>query len=80
MTGSQVVAPPTAPEMQSRQARLRQANLAIVIVLIVRFGLGIGVNLYIAIFGVNVRICRCESAGRTAGRPGPRSAPHPGAR
>jgi len=35
--------------MQSRQARLRQANLAIVILLIVQFGLGIGVNLYVTL-------------------------------
>jgi len=49
MTGSQAVAPPVAPKMQSRQARLRQANLAIVILLIVQFGLGIGVNLYVTL-------------------------------
>jgi hypothetical protein len=49
MTGSQAVAPPAAQKMQSRQARLRQANLAIVIMLIAQFGLGIGVNLYITL-------------------------------
>jgi hypothetical protein len=35
--------------MQSRQARLRQASLAIVIVLIVQFALGISVNLYVTL-------------------------------
>jgi hypothetical protein len=35
--------------MQSRQAGLRQANLAIVIVLIVQFALGISVNLYVTL-------------------------------
>jgi hypothetical protein len=49
MTGSQAVAPPSAQKTESRQARLRQANLAIVIVLIVQFGLGIGVNLYVTL-------------------------------
>jgi hypothetical protein len=59
MTGSQAVAPPAAQKTQSRQARLRQANLAIVIVLIVQFGLGIGVNLYVML--------------PAAGHPGPAS-------
>ena len=49
MTGSQAVAPPVAPKMQSRQARLRQASLAIVIVLIVQFALGISVKLYVTL-------------------------------
>ena len=49
MTGSQAVAPPAAQKRQSRQARLRQASLAIVIVLIIQFGLGIGVNLYVTL-------------------------------
>ena len=49
MTGSQAAAPPSAHKMPSRQARLRQASLAIVIVLIVQFGLGIGVNLYVTL-------------------------------
>ncbi|HEV2254393.1 MAG TPA: hypothetical protein VGS06_14460 [Streptosporangiaceae bacterium] len=49
MTSSQAVAPPAAQKMQSRQARLRQASLAIVIVLIIQFGLGIGVNLYVTL-------------------------------
>ena len=49
MTGSQAVAPPAAQKKESRQAGLRQASLAIVIVLIVQFGLGIGVNLYVTL-------------------------------
>ena len=49
MTGSQAVAPPSAQKTQSRQAGLRQANLAIVIVLIVQFALGISVNLYVTL-------------------------------
>ena len=49
MTSSQAVAPPATQKRQSRQARLRQASLAIVIVLIVQFGLGIGVNLYVTL-------------------------------
>ena len=47
MAGSPAVAPPSAQKTESRQARLRQASLAIVIVLIIQFGLGIGVNLYV---------------------------------
>jgi hypothetical protein len=49
MTGSQAVAPPAAQKTQSRQARLRQASLAIVIVLIIQFALGISVNLYVTL-------------------------------
>jgi hypothetical protein len=49
MTGSQAVAPPAVQKTQSRQARLRQASLAIMIVLIIQFGLGIGVNLYVTL-------------------------------
>ena len=49
MTGSQAVAPRSAQKRQSRQAGLRRASLAIVIVLIVQFGLGIGVNLYVTL-------------------------------
>src|SRR6516162_8025231 len=49
MTGSQAVAPPSAHKTESRQAGLRQANLAIVIVLIVQFALGISVNLYVTL-------------------------------
>ena len=49
MTGSQAVAPPSAHKTESRQAGLRQASLAILIVLIVQFALGIGVNLYVTL-------------------------------
>jgi hypothetical protein len=49
MTRSQAVAPPSAQKRQSRQAGLRQANLALLILLIVQFGLGIGVNLYVTL-------------------------------
>src|SRR6516165_6794806 len=49
MTGSQAVAPPSAQRMASRQAGLRRATLAIVIVLIVQFALGISVNLYVTL-------------------------------
>lgn len=49
MTDSQTVAPPSAQKMQSRQAGLRQASLAILIVLIVQFALGISVNLYVTL-------------------------------
>ena len=49
MTGSQAVASSSAQMRESRQGRLRQASLAIVIALIVQFGLGIGVNLYITL-------------------------------
>ena len=49
MTRQQAVAPPPAQKMASRQASLRQASLAIVIVLIVQFALGISVNLYVTL-------------------------------
>ena len=49
MTGSQTVAPPALQKMESRQAGLRRASLAIVIVLIVQFALGISVNLYVTL-------------------------------
>jgi hypothetical protein len=49
MTGSPAVAPPSAQKGESRQARLRRASLAIMIVLIAQFGLGIGVNLYVTL-------------------------------
>lgn len=49
MTGSQAVARPAAQKMQSRQAGLRRASLAIVIVLIIQFALGISVNLYVTL-------------------------------
>jgi hypothetical protein len=49
MTGQQAAAPPSAQKVESRQAGLRQANLAILIVLIIQFALGMGVNLYITL-------------------------------
>jgi hypothetical protein len=49
MTGSQAAAPPTAQKFQHRQARLRQAIMAILILLIVQFALGISVNLYVTL-------------------------------
>ena len=49
MARQQAVAPPPAQKMASRQAGLRQASLAIVIVLIVQFALGISVNLYVTL-------------------------------
>jgi hypothetical protein len=49
MTEQQAAALPRAEKMQSRQAGLRQASLAILIVLIVQFALGIGVNLYVTL-------------------------------
>jgi hypothetical protein len=49
MTGPQTAAPPAVQKVASRQAGLRQANLAILIVLIVQFALGMGVNLYVTL-------------------------------
>lgn len=49
MTGSQAAAPPSVQRTASRQAGLRQAILAILILLISQFGLGIGVNLYVTL-------------------------------
>jgi len=49
MTGAQTAAPPSAQKRQSREAGLRRASLAILIVLIVQFALGISVNLYVAL-------------------------------
>jgi hypothetical protein len=49
MTSSPAAAPPTTHKTQPRQARQRQAYLAILIVLIVQFALGIGVNLYVTL-------------------------------
>jgi hypothetical protein len=49
MTRQQAAAPPSAQKTASRQAGLRRASLAILIVLIVQFALGIGVNLYVAL-------------------------------
>src|SRR6516164_6374875 len=49
MTSPQTIAPPSAQKMASRQAGLRRASLAILIVLIVQFALGISVNLYVTL-------------------------------
>ena len=49
MTGQREVARPSTQKMASRQAGLRRASLAIVIVLIIQFTLGIGVNLYVTL-------------------------------
>lgn len=49
MTGQHAVAPPPVQERESRQAGLRRASLAIVIVLIIQFALGISVNLYVTL-------------------------------
>ena len=49
MTRSQAVAPPSAQKTESRQAGLRQANLAVLILLAVQFALGIGVNLHVTL-------------------------------
>jgi hypothetical protein len=49
MTTQQAAAPPSVQKMQSRQAGLRRASLAILIALIVQFALGIGVNLYVTL-------------------------------
>ncbi len=51
MTSTPAAAPPSTQKQktESRQAGLRQANLAILIVLIVQFALGMGVNLYVTL-------------------------------
>ena len=49
MTGSQAAAPPSVQRTASRQAGLRQASLAILILVIAQFGLGMGVNLYVTL-------------------------------
>jgi len=49
MTGQQTAVPPSARKIESRQAGLRRASLAILIVLIVQFALGISVNLYVTL-------------------------------
>ena len=49
MAGSQAIAPPSTQKTESRQAGLRQASLAILIVLMVQFALGISVNLYVTL-------------------------------
>jgi len=49
MTAPQTAAPASVQKRQSRQAGLRRASLAILIVLIVQFALGISVNLYVTL-------------------------------
>jgi len=49
MTSPPTAAPPATQKIQSRQAGLRQASLAILILLIAQFGLGMGVNLYVTL-------------------------------
>lgn len=51
MTSPPAAAPPSAQKQRTepRQAGLRQANLAILIVLIIQFALGTGVNLYVTL-------------------------------
>jgi hypothetical protein len=49
MTRQQTAVPPSAQKTESRQAGLRRASLAILIVLIAQFALGIGVNLYVTL-------------------------------
>jgi hypothetical protein len=51
MTSPPAAAPPSTQKQKTepRQAGLRQANLAILIVLIVQFALGMGVNLYVTL-------------------------------
>jgi hypothetical protein len=49
MTGPQTAVPPSTQKTESRQAGLRQANLALLILLAVQFALGIGVNLYVTL-------------------------------
>ena len=51
MTSPPAAAPPSTHrrKAQPRQAGLRQANLAVLILLIVQFALGMGVNLYVTL-------------------------------
>jgi len=49
MTSPPTAASPATQKIQSRQAGLRQANLAILIVLAIQLALGIGVNLYVTL-------------------------------
>ena len=51
MTSPPAAAPPSAQKQktESRQAGLRQANLALLILLAIQFALGIGVNLYVTL-------------------------------
>jgi hypothetical protein len=49
MSRSQAAAPSSIQRTAPRQAGLRQANLAILILVIAQFGLGMGVNLYVTL-------------------------------
>ena len=49
MTSPPTAAPPAMQKIQSRQAGLRQANLAILIVLAIQLAFGMGVNLYVTL-------------------------------
>ena len=49
MADPQTAAPPSAATVDARQARLRQASLAILIVIVIQFALGMGVNLYVTL-------------------------------
>jgi len=49
MASPPTAAPPATQKTQSRQAGLRQANLAILIVLAIQLAFGMGVNLYVTL-------------------------------
>jgi len=49
VTGHQGAAPLSGHQAESRQAGLRRASLAILIVLLIQFALGISVNLYVTL-------------------------------
>jgi hypothetical protein len=49
MAASRAAAPPSVQRTASRQAGLRRASLAILILVIAQFGLGMGVNLYVTL-------------------------------
>ena len=49
MAGQQTATAPSMQKLASRRARLRQANLGILIMLIIQYALGIGVNLYVTL-------------------------------
>jgi len=49
MTDQQAATASPVQKMASRRARLRQANLGILIMLVIQYALGIGVNLYVTL-------------------------------
>ena len=49
MAVSRAASPPSIQETASRQAGLRRASLAMLVLLIAQFGLGMGVNLYVTL-------------------------------